>query len=161
MRHSEIIALKWDVINFENETILDKVQHTKNRVDIPKTNRSRTIDIIPQLLPYIEKHKQYTYNKSEYVFLNKYGKPYMIYRDFERHCWVHCLKELKIRHRAIMTTRHTFACIMLQNKADYNWISKRMLGQTTTELLRRVYGNYLPANIDKQQFAFLNTVCRK
>ena len=55
-----------------------------------------------------------------------------------------------------MTTRHTFACIMLQNRADKKWIAKRMLGHTTTAMLDSVYGNYMPSNINKEQFNFLN-----
>jgi integrase len=158
MRPSEIIALRWGNINLEEKYIDIKLQHTKGRIELPKTNRLRRVQIISALAPFIENHKPYTIKKSDYVFLTQYGKPYMWHRDFERRCWTNCLKALNIRRRPLKQTRHTFACTMLQQNINREWIFKKMLGHTNTEMLEKVYGNYMPNNLSEDNFEFINTL---
>jgi integrase len=143
MRPGEIMGLKWDSIDFVKRQIKISRQHTGGeQVEITKTGRIRFVDILPQLLPFLAEQKRYTFLKSEFLLLNKYGRPHKRSEDFNEYYWKPCLNALGIRHRTIYHMRHTFACIMLNNNMPPNWIAKKMLGHTTTELLFRIYGNY-------------------
>ncbi|MDR0453914.1 MAG: site-specific integrase [Deferribacteraceae bacterium] len=159
MRTGEIIGLKWSSIDFNSETIKVCRQHTSNEaVEMTKTGSHRIIDIIPQLMPYLKDHRQYTFVKSEYLFLTQYDTPYMTGDDLSRYYWDPCLKALGIRYRNIYHMRHTFACMMLNNNKPINWIAMRMLGHKNSSLLLKIYGAYWSQNNmpDKSSFDFLN-----
>jgi integrase len=162
MRTGEILGLKWSAVDFNQETIKVNRQHTGNEeVERTKTGTNRIVDIIPQLMPYIQAHKQYTFMKSEYLFLSQYNTPYMTSDDLSRYYWQPCLKALGIRFRTVYHMRHTFACVMLNNNMPPNWIAKRMLGHKNTSLLFKTYGNYWSGQKPSaDRFNFLNGVVK-
>ncbi|MCD8490916.1 MAG: tyrosine-type recombinase/integrase [Geovibrio sp.] len=56
MRTGELLALKWSDIDFSKYTITVQRTITKNRIkESTKTEKSRTIDIIPALEAYFKK----------------------------------------------------------------------------------------------------------
>ena len=114
--------------------------------------------ILSQLIPYLEKQRELTAGISEYVLLGQNDKPCKSHRKITEFCWKLCLDELSIRRRPIKQTRHTFACIMLQNGMDKHWIARRMLGHTSVDMLDRVYGSYIPSQPDDDRFDFLNVI---
>jgi integrase len=162
MRPGEIMGLKWDAIDFEGEKIKITRQHTGGeQVETTKTGRVRFVYILPQLLPFLTEQKQYTFSKSDFLLLNKYGRPHKRSEDFNEYYWKPCLETLGIRYRTCYHMRHTFACTMLNNNMPPNWISK-MLGHTNTELLFRVYGNYWhELTPPKEGFDFYGEVVEK
>lgn len=119
LRRSEVLGLKWDAVDFENNTI--KIQHTvvKQSTIIAKdTAKSfssrRTYPMLDEvrevLLSIREKQKQNreffgdTYVESDYVFVWSDGKPYRpdyITRTFQKVLEKHGLPRLRfhdIRH---------------------------------------------------------------
>jgi len=141
MRIGEILALKWSDIDFNKFTITVQRTMTANKLkDTTKTADYRIIDIIPELDPYLEAHKKYTYMKSEWVILTKYGEPFTKTDNIIDYYLKPCLKALKMRYRILNQMRHSFACMMIDAGESLNWI-KNMLGHSTLEMIFRKYGN--------------------
>lgn len=75
MRFGEMAALKWERVDFKKEIIKVKETLVKGITTPPKTKRSsRDIDILPPVMDALNDQKKETFGKSDYVFLNQYGK---------------------------------------------------------------------------------------
>lgn len=141
MRTGELLALKWEDIDFAKNTITVRRTITKNKIkESTKTANSRTIDIIPVLDRYIKQHKQYTFMKSDWILATSYNKPFMKTENINRLYFKPCLKALGFRYRTIYQMRHSFACMMIDAGENLNWI-KSMLGHRTLEMILKRYGN--------------------
>lgn|GEM_PF-2176563 len=141
MRTGELLALKWSDIDFSKYTITVQRTITKNRIkESTKTEKSRTIDIIPALEAYLKNHKQYTFLKSDWVLTTLYNQPFMKTENINRLYFTPCLKALGFRYRTIYQMRHSFACMMIDAGENLNWI-KSMLGHRTLSMIFKRYGN--------------------
>ena len=141
MRTGEIMALKWSDIDFNKHSITVQRTMSKGRLkESTKTSDSRTIDIIEDLDPYLARHKQYTFMKSDFMFLTYLNEPFCQIQNISKTYYEPCLKALQIKYRNIYQTRHSFACLMLDLKEDLNWL-KNMLGHSTLEMILKTYGN--------------------
>ena len=70
MRSGEIIGLRWEDIDFENQEIDIQRSIKMSEISTPKTDNSiRTIDILDSLMPYLKDQYKLTGDKSSYVFL--------------------------------------------------------------------------------------------
>jgi integrase len=68
-------ALKWEKVDFKKEIIRVRETLVKGITTPPKTKRSsRDVDILPPVLDALKDQKKETFGKSEYVFINQYGK---------------------------------------------------------------------------------------
>lgn len=93
MRKGELLGLTWEDIDFKNNQII---------LDETKSGYSRKIDIDYKLKEYLFKLE--SRNTSDYVFLNKHGKPY---RDVNTALRI-ALKKARIKNVTMHTLRHTF-----------------------------------------------------
>lgn len=76
LRFGEQSALKWKNVDFKLGII--KVRETRVRGEggRPKTKRSvRDVTMLPPVVEAMRDQRKYTMGKSEYVFLNQYGRP--------------------------------------------------------------------------------------
>jgi integrase len=142
MRTGEIMGLQWDDIDFNDHTIIvqrsvSKGHEIKTRT---KTADYRIIDIIPALDEYLEWHKQYKIDSSDFLFNTNEGNYFRKSDNLLKSYWKPCLEALGMKYRIQYNTRHTFACLMIDSGENLNWI-KNMLGHTSLEMLMRVYGN--------------------
>lgn len=154
MRTGEILVLKWNDIDFENNII--KVRRAKRQgvESNPKTKSSiRDIDIIDILLPYLQNHLKYKIDESEYMFNSWHKKPFADFRCLAVTYWKPIFEELDIKYRNPYQMRHTFASMMISNGEDILWVSK-MLGHTTSAMTLTMYARYVE-NKDKKRGAFL------
>ena len=148
MRSGEIIALKKNDIDFENNII--RVQRTRSRFgeSTPKTKYSiRDIPIIELLKPYIM--ELYALHDNEYLFITQYKKPYETTNVFQEKFWKPSLKELGIEYRRPYNCRHTYATNMLYNNLVTPVQLAQLLGHANTQMVYDVYVNYLDSfNVD-------------
>lgn len=154
MRKSEIIGLKWDAIDFENDcftvrhTVTDTQIDGKSTLvceDKTKTSSSyRTLPLIPdikeKLLFTLEKQKEnkvicgncYVYDYDGYVFVDPMGmlyRPSFVYESFKR-----VIKENGFKDIRFHDTRHSCASLMVaegeQMKNIQEWLGHSDIGTT-------------------------------
>lgn len=161
-RTGEILALKWKNIDFLNKKISINETRTIGLTKRPKTKSSiRTIDMISQCEIFLREQHTLT-GISEHVFLNSRGK--LCYGAHTlRNSWVKLLQELKLKHRGIYQTRHSFASNMLSNKENPLWVSQ-MLGHKSLTTTLDIYTKYLKRETEAKK-TFLDdekiTFCTK
>lgn len=149
MRTGEIIALKWNEIDFENKTI--SINSTRSRFGegSPKTRSSRrTLPIIDTLFPILKEHakNRKLYRKSNpdgYVLVTQYGGPYRDTFVFQQRWWTPLLKSLGLEYRRPYTMRHTYATNMLYRNLVTPLQLAELLGHTSSEMVHNVYVCYL------------------
>ncbi len=154
LRIGELIALKWQNVDFKNKIIyIEKAvstisqNHTTFAIeDTPKTTSSiRVIPISKQLLEILKELKRNTF--CEYVVCSRNVKqlqPRAYQKAFEN-----LLKRLKIKHYGFHSLRHTFATRLLENKVDIKTISELMGHSSPTITLNR----YVHTNLTNKRKA--------
>jgi len=142
MRSGEMIGLRWDDIDFNRREISIKRTIKMGKISTPKTEKSvRTIDIIDQLLPYLEDQNKRTGEHQSYVFLNSELTHYYDIKRIRNTHWKNLLKNVEIEYRTIYQMRHTFATVMIEHGEDILWVS-HMLGHTDTSMTLKMYAKY-------------------
>ncbi|MDQ1244250.1 MAG: hypothetical protein QG565_590 [Campylobacterota bacterium] len=153
MRSGEILALKWEDIDFVTDTISINKTIADGYINSPKTHSSfRDIEMLPQAKKYFKAQQLLTGLKNDFVFLNKrnsfYGTNTHFYDNFQR-----VLKKLDFELRSLHNTRHTFASMMLNNGIDPLWVSKT-LGHENLQITLNTYTHYMPKK-EKMSIGFL------
>jgi len=127
MRKSEILTLKWENVDLENNVIT--IEHTNT-----KTKRTRRIPINQTLRTLLLKQRLKS-GGSEYVFLSEAGKPYKFHDSlkgaFERAC-----KKAGIEGLRFHDLRHTCATRMIEAGASIVAVS-RILGHSDIKMTMR------------------------
>jgi len=77
LRGSELIALRWNDIDFNSETIRVDTRIREGIEDVTKSKRVRIIDMLPQAKEALKKQQLLTGLKNDFVFLAQGGKPYV------------------------------------------------------------------------------------
>ena len=157
MRSGEMIGLKWSDIDFTKKEIHIKRAIKMGTVSTPKTKNSiRTIDILDNLLPYLQEQYKLTGKKKSYVFLNKDDEHYYDIKRIRDSKWKSLLKECDITYRTIYQMRHTFATVMIENKEDILWVSN-MLGHADASMTLQMYAKYRKRE-DIKRASFLGNI---
>ena len=157
LRSGELIGLKWSDIDFKKKELSVKRAIRMGEISTPKTQNSiRTIDIIDNLLPYLQSQFKLTGDKNSFVFLNSDNNHYYDIKRIRNLKWKNLLQECDIEYRTIYQMRHTFATIMIENKEDILWVS-HMLGHADTSMTLNMYAKYRKRE-DIQRATFLGTI---
>lgn len=143
MRPSELIALRWGDI--DQMRGLAKVTRARTYLEEheTKTYRERNVELNKRAKAALERQKQHTFLKSEYVFESpETGKPFTSERPLRETYWNRTLKAIGLRARHCYQTRHTFATLNLMAGANPMWVSKQ-LGHTNMQMVLKVYGKWI------------------
>jgi integrase len=81
---------------------------------------------------FMRDQRKYTMGKSEYVFLNQYGRP-LLPDSMNQHIRKTTLKKAKLADRRMYETRHTFATLMLDAGELPGWV-QRMMGHEILQM---------------------------
>lgn len=146
MRKGELLALKWEDIDFKNKTIFINKTITRNHdLQTPKTNSSnRIISISDSLINDLEKLN----HKNEFIFNISFTQ---LERKKNYYCSIAGVKQIKIHE-----FRHSHACLLFQNKIEIEDISYR-LGHSSISMTMSTYLSYLPRN-EKRVVKLLNSL---
>jgi integrase len=105
----------------------------------------REVDLSDAAVAALERQKAFTLLKRPDgpIFENpETGKPWNDLQVQRRRYFVPTLTALKIRHRDMYQTRHTFATLLLMGGVNPTYIS-RQLGHANTGMLFKVYGTWI------------------
>ena len=76
LRGSELIALRWNDIDFTSNTIRIDTRIRDGVEDVTKSKRVRIIDMLPQSRKALKNQMLLTGLKNDFVFITQYGKGY-------------------------------------------------------------------------------------
>ncbi|SFP80492.1 tyrosine-type recombinase/integrase [Hydrogenimonas thermophila] len=150
IRPGEIVALKWEDIDFNRKVI--KIYKTRLRSkkdeevkdgDVKTFSSKREIDMLPLAQEALESQMKLTsqHTGTGYIFLNSSNKPFyshdIIGVNFKK-----ILKKAIIKERVLYQLRHTFASQMISKGADIVWVSK-MLGHKDVSITLKIYTKFI------------------
>ncbi len=143
MRTGEIMALKWEDINFVSKTIIVR-RSVRSGVlrETTKTGTSRTIDMLPIVEAAILNMKQKTYLNSSYIFLSSSGTHYTDSGFIRKGAWTNAIRLCGLDYRTLYQTRHTFASNMISAGEDILWVSQ-MLGHKNLQITLSIYAKFI------------------
>lgn len=154
MRTGEIIGLKWEDVDFEENIIKVRRSRRQGVETLPKTvNSIRDVEIIDPLLPYLKAHKEQSKPKQTYIFETYKGEPFNTTDKISVWYWKPLLESLGIPYRNLYQMRHTFASMMISNGEDILWVSN-MLGHKDSSMTLEKYARYVKKN-DRKRGVFL------
>lgn len=141
MRTGEIMALKWDDIDFESETILVRrsINHGTVRENT-KTHAHRRIDMLPLLKEKLLEYKEISF--FEWLFVSKDAKPFYESKNIVKYHVLPLFERLNIEFQSLYSTRHSFASILLNDGMDVAYI-QRNLGHANAHTTLSYYTQYL------------------
>lgn len=135
MRFGEILALTWDRIDFNANTIrIDRSwDYHMNHCFIPtKTKNSRTITLSNDCITFLKHIKENT--ASQFA----YGSDVKITNNGVNHSLAKACKRANIKIITMHALRHTHGSILLYKGFNISYISKR-LGHATVSITQDVY----------------------
>jgi len=157
MRFGEMAALKWKNVDFRLGIIKVRETRVRGEEGPPKTKRSiRDITMLPPVVQALRDQRKYTMGKSEYVFLNQYGRT-LLPDSVNSHVWKTALRKAGLRERRLYETRHTFATLMLDGGELPGWV-QRMMGHETLQMIHERYYSYIKNYQRKDGSAFMENV---
>jgi integrase len=157
LRFGEMSALKWKNVDFKLGVI--RVQETRVRGEEgrPKTKGSvRDVKMLPPVVEAMRDQRKATMGKSDYVFLNFYGRP-VLPNSVNYHIWKPALKEIGLTPRSLYQTRHTFATLMLDAGEIPGWVQK-MMGHESLKMIHERYYSYIKNYQRDEGAAFMANV---
>ncbi|MXS85326.1 site-specific integrase [Nitrosomonas sp. HPC101] len=149
MRPSELIALEWADIDFDNK----KIQVTKAITDASRMEETtktkagtREIDMLPPVEQALKDQKQYTLLQKSKVFHNPLtSKPWDGSQQIRKTCWTPLLKKAGVKYRNPYQTRHTYASMMLSAGEQLAWVSTQM-GHSNVLVTINTYARWIPGD---------------
>jgi integrase len=154
MRSGELLALKWEDIDFENETISITKTIATGIINSTKTVASeRVIEMLEKAKEYFKRQQYITGLKGEYIFLNNKGSFYTKNTSVNRRL-KETLEKLYLPMRTLHNTRHTFASLMLNNGIDVMWVSN-ILGHENVQITLKIYSHFMKRDT-KMKLPFLD-----
>lgn len=148
MRPSEMLALKWDRIDFKERIAVVLGAHTgKEDEEERDLNKSiaavRRIILGDNAMKFLqEQFKKTGLNKQGYVFLNQYQNPFKDSRSLNRQ-FNNLLEYLNIRKRRLYNLRHSYASINLsENRLPLLFVSDQM-GHADAQITLKVYSKFI------------------
>ena len=142
MRFGEMACLKWHHVDFRLGIIKVRETRVMGEEGRPKTKKSRRdIKILPPVREALQDQRKEAFGKSEYVFLNQYGKN-ITPMSMNFHVWKPGLEKAGLPRRSLYQTRHTFATLMLDAGEHPGWVQK-MMGHETMQMIYENYYSYI------------------
>lgn len=147
LRAGEIIGLKWENIDFENNKINVCMRVRKGTVDLPKGDKIRLIDLLSQAKQVLLTQRQLT-GLSKFVFHSKDGKPYFSETSITQSIQELCKKLGIEKGGGLQKMRRTHNTMLKQCGLPLDWILNQM-GHETDEVNRNHYTGTITVDVSK------------
>lgn len=120
LRVGELLGLQWQDIDYKYNAIY--VNRTISKGRLKESSRNKNHDrfvIVPKfVLEMLEP------NDNEYVFVNKYGKPFYEPKNIVKYYFKPLLEELGIPWKTLKATRHTYISYLRNAGIDKDFIQE-------------------------------------
>jgi integrase len=157
MRFGEMAVLKWKNVDFRLGVIKVRETRVRGEEGCPKTKGSiRDIKMLYPVVQALRDQRKATMGKSDYVFLNYYGRP-LLPNSVNFHIWKPALKKAGLKPRSLYQTRHTFATLMLDGGELPGWVQK-MMGHESLKMILERYYSYIKNYQRDDGSAFMDNV---
>lgn len=142
VRPSEWAGLKWCDINFTQQQVHIVEAYMQGQTKGTKSKAGRRIIPLNEMaIMALMRQKELTYNDSDYVFLNRKGKPWN-HDSFRKDRWRRILMQADVRYRYPYQMRHTFATKHI-SQGENLWKLSQWMGHSSPEMLFQHYGNFI------------------
>jgi len=144
LRTSELIGLKWEDVDIENNRIHVRRAIVRNKEKSTKTSSGlRTVDLLPDAKAALTGQKQHTEQTSEFVFHDpRSNSRWKDDQAIRKVIWTPALKLSGVKYRSPYHTRHTYASMMLMNRNDPMYVAQQM-GHKDWGMIRTNYGRWI------------------
>lgn len=144
-RHGEILALKWDDLDYYNRQLnINRTLHINGVEGLPKTLASkRSISLRPAVIEAFKRQEKRSRMASDYIFLNEITQKRYNGINVFTHVFRHLLKLAGLKYRSPNQLRHTFATLHIAAGENISWVSK-IMGHTDTVMTQKRYNKYIP-----------------
>lgn len=147
LRGSELIALRWNDIDFNSMTIRIDTRIRDGEEDVTKSKRVRVIDMLPQAYKALKLQQRITGLNGDHVFTNQYGAAYTssdhLTRTLKRLC-DKCGIEVGTMH----TVRKSCNTLLKQYGMPQDWILDQ-LGHVEDGVNREYYTGKIKPDLSK------------
>ena len=149
MRLSELFALNWDNVDYENGRIhvCGAITRYSKGIESTKTEAGeRYVELLPAALSALKDQEQYTCDNGEEIFQNGFtGKRWVSDEVLRKGQWTTLCRRAGVRYRPPGQLRHTFASMTLMAGEAPQWVA-RQLGHTDWTFTAKVYYRWIPAD---------------
>ena len=144
LRTSELTALEWSDIDFENEIInVNKAKVLKILKSTKTKSGIRKVVMLPTAKEALLNQKNFTYNLGKEIFHNPNSKKPWATSTKVGDAWRKVLAKINIKYRNSYQMRHSFCSMLLSNGENIWWVSTQM-GHADTEMIIKIYGKWIP-----------------
>lgn len=127
LRTSELIALRWEDIDLDNNRFYVRIAIVLNREKTTKTTSGvRTVELQPEARNAIE--DQHLYSAGKLRVFNDPTTELQWKGDhiIRKRIWIPSLKAANVQYRTPYQTRHTFASMLLSSGKNPLWVAQQM-----------------------------------
>lgn len=151
LRTSELIALTWQNIDFENNRFYVRRATVEGITKKPKTSAgSRTVTLQAQAQQALLSQYAYTGSLNKTIFHDsRKDQPWKNDQSIRKTVWTPALKKAGVKYREPYQTRHTFASMLLSRGEEPMLVAKEM-GHKDWGMIRKVYGRWIPPSSVKK-----------
>ena len=145
LRTSELIALEWTDVNWQQETVSVWRAKRDGKFEQPKTNSSRRlVKLLAPALAALKAQRAVSELNGGAIWLNpRTGEPWHSDGQLRKTGWAPAIKRSKVGYRYPYQCRHTFASWMLSAGENPIWVARQM-GHTDWTMIARTYGRFVP-----------------
>ncbi len=143
LRISELIALKWCDIDFDNGIINIQRAKVEGKEKTTKTKAGiRKIIMLPKAREALLAQRLFT-ESEVYVFHNSNTNKPWSHSSKVAEMWKRVLSTASVKYRNAYQMRHTYASTLLSNGENVFWLATQM-GHENTEMIFKHYGKWIP-----------------
>ena len=152
LRPGELIALKWDKIDWVKRTARIDRNQVSGVEKGPKTEAGiRTVELNEEAIAALLSQKPVSFLAQQHVWLNpRTGKSWTNDAQVRKTLWQPLLARTEVRYRNPYQARHTFASGLLTAGAN-PWYVAQQLGHIDVALVFSIYGKFIAADYKKPQ----------